>query len=95
MHGGLRRRGRIRRDAAHAIVRAVTRIGIIGLGYVGLPLAVAFAEVGEDVLGVDIDPRKAAAIADGRTIVFFGTGTGAPLRRNTAECGDSSVFHRW
>jgi UDP-N-acetyl-D-glucosamine dehydrogenase len=48
---------------------AVTRIGIIGLGYVGLPLAVAFAEAGDDVLGVDIDPRKSVAIAEGRSYI--------------------------
>jgi UDP-N-acetyl-D-glucosamine dehydrogenase len=34
------------------------RIGIIGLGYVGLPLAVAFAEAGSDVVGVDTDGRR-------------------------------------
>jgi UDP-N-acetyl-D-glucosamine dehydrogenase len=33
-------------------------VGIIGLGYVGLPLAVAFAEQGCDVLAVEIDERK-------------------------------------
>ncbi|MBA2521761.1 MAG: nucleotide sugar dehydrogenase, partial [Solirubrobacterales bacterium] len=31
------------------------RIGIVGLGYVGLPLAVAFAEAGHDVVGYDVD----------------------------------------
>src|ERR671916_3238724 len=30
-------------------------IGVVGLGYVGLPLAVAFAEAGNDVVGVDVD----------------------------------------
>jgi UDP-N-acetyl-D-glucosamine dehydrogenase len=34
------------------------KVGIIGLGYVGLPLAVAFAEAGSDVIGVDADSRK-------------------------------------
>jgi UDP-N-acetyl-D-glucosamine dehydrogenase len=33
-------------------------IGIIGLGYVGLPLAVAFAEAGRQVIGLDADPSK-------------------------------------
>ncbi len=33
-------------------------VGIIGLGYVGLPLAVAFAEAGHDVVGLDVDPRR-------------------------------------
>jgi UDP-N-acetyl-D-glucosamine dehydrogenase len=34
------------------------KVGIIGLGYVGLPLAVAFAEAGCDVVGVDTDSRR-------------------------------------
>ena len=42
-------------------------IGIIGLGYVGLPLALTFAEAGVHVLGFDIDPEKPAKIRDGRT----------------------------
>jgi UDP-N-acetyl-D-glucosamine dehydrogenase len=33
-------------------------VGIIGLGYVGLPLAVAFAEAGHDVVGLDVDQRR-------------------------------------
>jgi UDP-N-acetyl-D-glucosamine dehydrogenase len=37
-------------------------IGVIGLGYVGLPLVVAFAEAGEHVVAVDIDVAKVAAI---------------------------------
>ncbi len=34
------------------------KVGIVGLGYVGLPLAVAFAEAGCDVVGVDTDPKR-------------------------------------
>ena len=34
------------------------KIGILGMGYVGMPLAVVFAEKGFDVLGIDPDPRK-------------------------------------
>ncbi len=34
------------------------KVGIIGLGYVGLPLAVAFAEAGCEVVGVDADQRR-------------------------------------
>jgi UDP-N-acetyl-D-glucosamine dehydrogenase len=44
-------------------------IGIIGLGYVGLPLAVAFAEAGETVVGLDAQPRKVEALAAGRSYV--------------------------
>src|SRR6266487_4413512 len=44
-------------------------VGIMGLGYVGLPLAVAFAEQGREVVGVDIDPRKVDALARGESHV--------------------------
>ena len=44
-------------------------IGIVGLGYVGLPLAVAFAEIGERVVGVDVDGSKIAALREGRSYV--------------------------
>jgi UDP-N-acetyl-D-glucosamine dehydrogenase len=44
-------------------------VGVIGLGYVGLPLAVAFAEAGEDVVAVDVDPRKVAAIRAGESYI--------------------------
>src|SRR5688572_28008780 len=41
------------------------RIGILGLGYVGLPLAVVFAEAGFDVVGIDPDPRIVDALNQG------------------------------
>ena len=40
------------------------KIGIVGLGYVGLPLAVAFAEAGCEVIGLDTDVRKIDAVKD-------------------------------
>jgi UDP-N-acetyl-D-glucosamine dehydrogenase len=44
-------------------------VGIVGLGYVGLPLAVAFAEAGERVIAVDVDERKIAAIGAGESYI--------------------------
>jgi UDP-N-acetyl-D-glucosamine dehydrogenase len=44
-------------------------IGIIGLGYVGLPLAVGFAEAGQHVVAVDVDDAKVAAVRAGRSYV--------------------------
>jgi UDP-N-acetyl-D-glucosamine dehydrogenase len=44
-------------------------VGIIGLGYVGLPLGVAFAQEGCEVIGVDVDSRKVEAIAAGDSYV--------------------------
>jgi UDP-N-acetyl-D-glucosamine dehydrogenase len=45
------------------------KVGIIGLGYVGLPLAVAFAEAGHEVIGLDSDQRKLEALGEGRSYV--------------------------
>ena len=45
------------------------RIGVIGLGYVGLPLAVEFAKVGFRVTGFDVDPSKIEAINSGRSYI--------------------------
>src|SRR3954449_1368950 len=45
------------------------RIGIIGLGYVGLPLAVAFAQNDDEVVGLDVDPRKVEALNAGNSYI--------------------------
>jgi UDP-N-acetyl-D-glucosamine dehydrogenase len=45
------------------------KIGIIGLGYVGLPLGVAYAEAGHDVIGLDTDPRKLDALQKGESYI--------------------------
>ena len=45
------------------------RIGIIGLGYVGLPLAVEFAKAGFEVTGFDVDVAKVAAINEGHSYI--------------------------
>ena len=45
------------------------KIGIVGLGYVGLPLAAAFGEAGHEVVGVDVDGRVVEALAAGRSHV--------------------------
>ena len=44
-------------------------IGIVGLGYVGLPLALRYAQAGYPVLGFDIDAAKIAALAQGRSYI--------------------------
>ena len=43
--------------------QGVKKVGVVGLGYVGLPLAMAFAEVGVDVVGVEADGEKVAALS--------------------------------
>lgn len=44
-------------------------IGIVGLGYVGLPLMLRFVEVGYMVLGIDIDEEKVASLNQGRSYI--------------------------
>lgn len=44
-------------------------VGVIGLGYVGLPLVRAFGRVGFRVLGFDIDPKKVKALNRGRSYI--------------------------
>jgi len=47
----------------------VRAVGVIGLGYVGLPLALRFAETGIRVLGFDVDESKIRAIGEGRSYI--------------------------
>lgn len=44
-------------------------IGIVGLGYVGLPLMLRYCEVGYKVLGFDIDPQKVDALKQGKSYI--------------------------
>jgi UDP-N-acetyl-D-glucosamine dehydrogenase len=45
------------------------KVGVVGLGYVGLPLAVAFAEAGDHVIALDVDPLKISAVAEGESYI--------------------------
>jgi UDP-N-acetyl-D-glucosamine dehydrogenase len=45
------------------------RTGVIGLGYVGLPLAVEFARAGYHTVGIDLDAQKVAAVNEGRSYI--------------------------
>src|SRR6476661_10406853 len=45
------------------------RIGVIGLGYVGLPLAAEFAKTGFRVTGFEIDAKRVAALKAGRSYI--------------------------
>lgn len=47
------------------IERHTAQVGVIGLGYVGLPLAVEMARAGYTVTGIDVDPEKVARLARG------------------------------
>jgi UDP-N-acetyl-D-glucosamine dehydrogenase len=44
-------------------------VGIVGLGYVGLPLAMSFCGAGHSVVGVDVDPRKVGSLQRGESYI--------------------------
>jgi UDP-N-acetyl-D-mannosaminuronic acid dehydrogenase len=67
-------------------------VAVVGLGRVGLPLALSFAERGLEVLGIDNDPGRLSAVADGR-MPFRETGAQALLDRVHAS-GRLSVSER-
>ena len=46
------------------------RVGVIGLGYVGLPLATAFADAGYDVVGFEVDTKKIEALNKGESYIL-------------------------
>jgi len=51
------------------ITSKTARVGIIGLGYVGLPLAIHFAEAGFFVTGFDIDRQKVEKLNRGESYI--------------------------
>jgi UDP-N-acetyl-D-glucosamine dehydrogenase len=53
----------------HKLEDRTARVGVVGLGYVGLPLIVEFGKAGFHTVGIDVDPRKAAAIARGESYI--------------------------
>jgi UDP-N-acetyl-D-glucosamine dehydrogenase len=58
------------------------RLAVLGLGYVGLPLAVAFAEAGFRVRAIDVDERKVRQLRSGRSYI------GDVSDRTLTELGD-------
>ncbi len=57
-------------DLKSRIEARKARVGIIGLGYVGLPLALLYSEQKFPVTGFDIDKRKVDTLADGGSYIF-------------------------
>jgi UDP-N-acetyl-D-glucosamine dehydrogenase len=53
----------------HSIEQRTARVGVIGLGYVGLPLVLLFEEAGFPVVGFDVDPRKPEMLNRGESYI--------------------------
>ncbi|MBX9602196.1 MAG: nucleotide sugar dehydrogenase [Bryobacteraceae bacterium] len=56
-------------ELKHRIATRQAKVGVVGLGYVGLPLAVEFAAAGFDVVGIDVVPSKVESINRGVSYV--------------------------
>ena len=69
-------------------------IGIIGLGYVGLPLACAVAKRGFPVVGFDIDPIKVDLINDGKSYISYLDADDIAELRWTSRLAATSDFSR-
>jgi len=69
-------------------------VGIIGLGYVGLPLALAFAGNGLDVLGFDIDDKKVEALARGENYISHIDGKKVKQAVQSKKLSATSDFSR-
>ena len=54
---------------AEKITNRTARVGIVGLGYVGLPLAVEFAKAGFSVIGIDVQESKVAMLNRGESYI--------------------------
>jgi UDP-N-acetyl-D-glucosamine dehydrogenase len=56
-------------DLRRKIETRQARVGVVGLGYVGLPLAVEFAGAGFSVTGIDVQPNKVESVNQGESYV--------------------------
>src|SRR5262245_53895530 len=69
-------------------------IGIIGLGYVGLPLACTMAKKGFLVLGFDIDSKKVDQINDGRSYITHINSDDVEKLRGSGRLGATNDYER-
>ena len=74
----------------NAIARRTARVGIIGLGYVGLPLSRTFVAGGFHVLGFDLDAAKVASLQRGESYIgnFPASSLAAMREANRFEATD-------
>jgi UDP-N-acetyl-D-glucosamine dehydrogenase len=70
------------------------RVGVIGLGYVGLPLALTLAERGFSVLGFDLDKAKVDDVNAGRNYIRHLAAERLPAARESNRIGATSDFAR-
>lgn len=64
------RRTKMEKVLQKKILQKKAKVGVIGLGYVGLPLAVEFAKKGFEVFGIDVDASRVETINKGRSYIL-------------------------
>ena len=82
-------------DLYERISRRTARVGVVGIGYVGLPMMVSSASAGFDVTGIDIDERRVEQINAGNSYIEdVSSGDLSTLVQQRKICGttDFSVF---
>jgi UDP-N-acetyl-D-glucosamine dehydrogenase len=79
---------------SRAILARTAKVGIIGLGYVGLPLACLFAEKGFPTIGFDIDSPKVTALNAGRSYIKHIPGKRIAAVRKAGKFGATDDFDR-
>src|SRR5688572_17352685 len=67
-------------------------IGIVGIGYVGLPVALTFAEAGFHVVGIDLREEKVEAIEEGRSHLLEISSERVKAQRESGRLRASSSF---
>ena len=79
--------GRTHDDLRDRLNQKASKIGILGMGYVGQPLALRFASVGYKVIGFDIDSDKVSMLNAGKTdIEHIGNSRIAEANELGMEC---------
>jgi UDP-N-acetyl-D-glucosamine dehydrogenase len=78
----------------HSQSPLITKIAIVGQGYVGLPLSLQFARSGVDVVGLDIDRSKVDALNAGRSYIKHIKGEGIREERDKGRFEASTDFAR-
>jgi len=84
--------GRPLAQLAKRIAKRTARIGVIGLGYVGLPLAVEFAKEGFRVTGIDVDRRRVVGVNRARSYILDVTSEDLRALRRTGRLRATSSF---
>jgi UDP-N-acetyl-D-glucosamine dehydrogenase len=71
-----------------------TKIAIVGLGYVGLPLGLQFARSGVEVIGLDVDQSKVDTLSEGRSYIKHISASDIQSAVNEGSFGASTDFSR-